>query len=74
VARPFVAWARLAGKAAPQAHAEVRRQLTPWRRGPDLAGVRGPGAWAALPGAEAEAWRRLWAEVDALLARGGAGK
>jgi hypothetical protein len=48
--------------------------LTHWRRDPDLAGVRAPGAWPQMPAAEADAWRRLWAEVDDLLARGGASK
>jgi hypothetical protein len=39
------------------------------RKDPDLAAVRDPAALAKLPEAKSVAWRNLWAQVDALLAR-----
>jgi hypothetical protein len=43
--------------------------LVPWKRDPDLAAVR--DRIDELPEAEREGWRKLWADVDALLAPGG---
>ena len=43
--------------------------LIHWRADSDLAGVRDAGALAKLPESERVAWRSLWAEVDALLAK-----
>jgi tetratricopeptide (TPR) repeat protein len=45
------------------------RALRHWRQGADLAGVRDPALLGKLPEAEQVAWRNLWAQVDALLAR-----
>jgi tetratricopeptide (TPR) repeat protein len=42
--------------------------LATWQTDPDLAGVRDPAALAKLPDSEREQWRRLWADVAALLA------
>jgi tetratricopeptide (TPR) repeat protein len=42
--------------------------LTAWQTDPALASVRDPAALAMLPEAEREPWRRLWADVAALLA------
>jgi tetratricopeptide (TPR) repeat protein len=47
----------------------LARILTPWQKDPNLAPVRDPAALARLPEAEQVAWRNLWAQVDALLAR-----
>jgi hypothetical protein len=42
--------------------------LTAWQNDPTLASVHDPAARAKLPDAEREQWRRLWADVEALLA------
>jgi serine/threonine-protein kinase len=47
----------------------VRQRLEHWQKDADLAGLRDPNALARLPQAECDAWNRLWAEVDALLAK-----
>jgi tetratricopeptide (TPR) repeat protein len=53
---------------------QVRRKLQDRRMDADLAAVRDPDALRKLPEAEQAAWRNLWAQVDALLARTGPGK
>jgi hypothetical protein len=68
----LAAWARLSDKSAPAAHSQVRRALTHWRQDPDLGGLRDKAELARLPGAERQACRELWAEVDAVL-RGAGG-
>src|SRR5262249_53442977 len=56
-------------RAAPPAEAPgARRSLEHWRRDSDLAGVRQKQALARLPAEEQDAWGKLWAEVDTLLA------
>jgi serine/threonine-protein kinase len=52
-------------KADEPAKAALRRELGHWKRDPDLAGVRDV---EGLPRAGRPAWRRLWADVDGLLA------
>jgi hypothetical protein len=47
----------------------ARKALLHWLRDADLAGVRDPAALGKLPEAEQVAWRNLWAQVEALLAR-----
>jgi hypothetical protein len=41
--------------------------LRHWREDPDLAGVRDADALDKLPEGERGEWRKLWADVDALL-------
>src|SRR5262249_54822800 len=53
----------------PQARSRMVQRLEHWRVDTDLAWVRDPGALAKLPETERTAWKSLWAEVDALLAR-----
>jgi tetratricopeptide (TPR) repeat protein len=65
----LAAWAKaraLAAVSSPTALAEVNRTLEGWRTDPALAGVRGAGALSKLPAAERAAWRKLWADLDAL--------
>jgi tetratricopeptide (TPR) repeat protein len=50
----------------------VREWLTSWLHNINLASVRAPAALAALPTAERAAWRKLWADVEALRKRAGA--
>jgi tetratricopeptide (TPR) repeat protein len=47
----------------------VRQQMQHWLGDGDFAGVRGAQALARLPEAEREAWRKLWEDVAATLAR-----
>lgn len=63
------AWAKVLDSGGARARPRVRRTFEHWRVDPDLAGVRDPSALARLPESERAAWRSLWAEVDALLAR-----
>ncbi len=49
--------------------ADLRQALRQWQRDPALAGVRGPDNLARLPADEREDWQRLWAEVEALVAK-----
>jgi serine/threonine-protein kinase len=51
----------------PEQRAVVPVALRQWRGSADLAGVRDAGALAKLPAGERQAWRALWADVDALL-------
>ena len=51
----------------PEDRAAASRTLRHWKADPDLAGVRDPEALAVPPPDEQDAWRKLWAEVDALL-------
>src|SRR5262249_16279325 len=59
------AYARLAARA--DARPTVKQRLTYWLADADLAGVRDEKALAALPEAERQPWRKLWADVAALL-------
>jgi tetratricopeptide (TPR) repeat protein len=51
------------------AAAAVQQVLAHWREDTDLAGVRDPAALAKLPEAERDAWKKLWADVEALRKR-----
>jgi hypothetical protein len=52
----------------------VGQVLRAWRRDAGLAGVRDSAALAKRTEAEREAWRKLWQEVEAVLAKAGAPK
>jgi hypothetical protein len=60
-------WSGAAQSGNPDALAAVRGALSYWRDGPDLAGVRDADALDKLPDAERADWRKLWADVDAVL-------
>jgi hypothetical protein len=64
-------WEKQLGGDLPPGRAEALKALRHWRQDPDLAGVRDESALAQLPEAERPAWRKLWAEVEALLAKAG---
>ena len=70
----LTAWGRFLDGGQPTARASVVESLRDWEFDIELAGVRDPDALAKLPGAERGAWRSLWAEVDALLARARGGR
>jgi tetratricopeptide (TPR) repeat protein len=59
---------RLAGS-DPKAADASRQALMHWRRDADLSAVRDREQLAKLPESEQTDWRKLWAEIDALLAR-----
>jgi serine/threonine-protein kinase len=52
----------------------VRQKLRHWQSDPDLASVRDAAALAKLPAREQMEWKKLWAEVSALIERAGAAK
>jgi tetratricopeptide (TPR) repeat protein len=58
----------------PADRVDVQAKMRHWQKDPDLAGVRDPAALAKLPEAERREWKRLWSEVEALLAKAGAEK
>jgi Tfp pilus assembly protein PilF len=62
----LVLWGK-GGGGDPNALAAAQRNLGHWREAPDLAGVRDADALDQLPEAERADWRKLWADVDALL-------
>jgi hypothetical protein len=47
----------------------VLKALRHWKQDADLAGVRDKEALEKLPEAERTEWRKLWAEVDELIAK-----
>ena len=63
------AWANVLDSGGSQSRPLVQHTLQHWQADSDLAGVRDAGALEKLPESERVAWRSLWAEVDALLAR-----
>jgi tetratricopeptide (TPR) repeat protein len=56
---------RLAGSDEDRANAQD--VLRHWRNDPDFTGLRDLDSLAKLPDAERDAWKKLWADVDALL-------
>jgi Flp pilus assembly protein TadD len=61
-------WITEARSTIPQARTAVRQILYTWRRSPGLAGVREEPALAKLPEPEAKEWRKLWQQVEAIMA------
>jgi tetratricopeptide (TPR) repeat protein len=49
----------------------VQRTLQHWQQDTDLASVRDKETLAKLPQAERDAWQKLWADVAALVTKGG---
>jgi tetratricopeptide (TPR) repeat protein len=65
------AWAKRVAKGTSQEQARAQKALRHWQADSDLAGVRSPEALGRLPEAERAEWRRLWADVQAILDRAG---
>jgi serine/threonine-protein kinase len=65
----LAAWARAFDADPKAARADVRKALTRWQKGPDLAYVREPGELDKLAADERKEYSALWAEVTAVLAR-----
>jgi hypothetical protein len=53
------------------ARSAIREKMEQWQTDPDLGAVRDGDALEELPVEERSAWRKLWAEVDALSQRAG---
>jgi eukaryotic-like serine/threonine-protein kinase len=63
-------WTKLLESATAEQRAVIVQTLHHWRAtDTDLAGIRDEAELARLPDAERQAFRKLWADVDALLAR-----
>jgi tetratricopeptide (TPR) repeat protein len=65
----LAAWTKEATKGSASAKAAVRQTLEHWQKDSDLAGVRDKAALAKLPKEEQQAWRKLWADVEAVRKR-----
>jgi tetratricopeptide (TPR) repeat protein len=59
-------WSQQAASGTPEDRSTIMRTLTRWRNAPDLAGVRDPNEMGNLSEGEREAWRKFWAEAEAL--------
>jgi eukaryotic-like serine/threonine-protein kinase len=66
-------WTQKIGDAKPEDRAAAAKTVKHWQEDTDLAGVRDKDALAKLPADEQDAWRKLWADVDALLKKTGDG-
>jgi serine/threonine-protein kinase len=62
-------WVKVWESGEPNDRELVNKSLERWRSNPELASVRDSAALDPLPERERAAWRILWADVDALLAR-----
>jgi serine/threonine-protein kinase len=60
-------WARLLDGGDARPREAARRMFAHWKEDMDLASVRDPDALDRLPEADRDAWRKLWANVDAVL-------
>ena len=60
-------WTKVGNGTDRQGRAVTAQVLQHWKKDPDLAGVRDADAVAKLPADEQDAWRQLWADVDAVL-------
>ena len=61
--------AKLLDRVPREARPQIAQVLQHWKTDSDLAGVREPARLAKLPDEERKAWKALWAEVDAMLAK-----
>ncbi len=64
-------WSKILESGSPQARQAVTQTLQHWKADADLAGIRGPAALAKLPADEQTTCRKLWSQVEALLAKSG---
>ena len=62
-------WNKLADSDDPKAHGAVLQWMNHWQTDADLAGLRDKEAIEKLPKAQRARCQKLWADVDALLAR-----
>ena len=69
----LAAWSKLIESGPPQERPVIVQTLQHWKADSDLAGIRDEGELKKLPEDEQRAWRALWSEVEALLAKARAG-
>jgi hypothetical protein len=60
------AWAKLVESGPAGDRPTARQTLAVWQKDADLASVRDTELLNKLPGYERDAWRQLWADVEAL--------
>jgi tetratricopeptide (TPR) repeat protein/tRNA A-37 threonylcarbamoyl transferase component Bud32 len=60
-------WARQAGRSTKQERTTVQEVLSHWKADADLAGVRDRAAVENLPAGERLEWKKLWADVEAVV-------
>ncbi len=60
-------WTKKINDGNPEDRAVAAKELKQLQEDTDLAGVRDKDALAKLPAEEQDVWRKLWADVDALL-------
>jgi hypothetical protein len=60
-------WANQADSAEPKPRETIQKQMRHWQADADLAGVRDKDALEKIPEAERGDWRKLWADVAAVL-------
>ena len=65
----LTAWSKVLDRAAPQARQSVQQTLAHWKSDTDLTGIRDDAELARLPEAERAACKRLWKDVDGVLAK-----
>src|SRR5262249_56982536 len=61
------AWTKRLADPRTPARAAAQQLLRHWQHDPALAGLRDADSLAKLPEAQREAWRRLWADLEAVL-------
>jgi Flp pilus assembly protein TadD len=66
LAADLAAWRKRLDTGKAEDRTLVGRTLDHWQKDEDFAGVRGDEALAKVPELERAAWRKLWADVDAL--------
>jgi tetratricopeptide (TPR) repeat protein len=62
-------WTKQADSDKPDTRVVVQGKMQHWQRDTDLASVRDKDALEKLPAEERDAWRKLWDDVAALIAR-----
>ena len=67
-------WAKRLEAGKPEDRQVMRAKLEHWQRDCELASVRDPASLEKLAADEREAWRKLWADVAALLKKAGDAK
>ncbi len=70
----LAAWGKVLDGGDAKARPVIVQTLAHWKTDGDLAGIRDEAGLAMLPEGEREAFRALWADVDALRVKAGGGK
>jgi Flp pilus assembly protein TadD len=68
LAADLAVWSKILATGSPRVRSTVQHAIQAWKIDTALADVRAPDVLAKLPAAEQAEWRKLWAEVERLLA------